>query len=306
MKALILSSLLGATLSSNVFAQDLTELDRQLNIMSGVINTALKQDIGKSGLRYRGITATYLAKQGVVFTLNTSHKVRVFDFDLGGLISSVSMPSAPSASESYTTIVTDEDMEFVVERDWEEAAEHIVHRVERIMSETNEKLRDFRSDQREIEWEIREIERRNRDLEFELRSSDKERMKEVKEEIKELAEERERLENREAELKQYATELAKEKQQELDKQKAAKEEAYKTFLANFEGSIGDTLCSFGAGLRELPNDEHITFILKDFSHNDQGNASDRVYIFSKKSVKRCVTEDISPSEMLANAKVYAF
>ncbi len=313
MKALAIASLFGATLATSAVAQNLTELDKQLNIMSGVIDTALKQDTTKEGVRYRSIEATYLAKQGVIFTINTGSRSMVFDFDFGDLMSVI--PTAPTAPDvPHVTVVSEDgvhveshgDYEFVYEQDWSETADRVVRQVEKIVRKTDEKLREFRSDRREIEWEIRELDRRNRDLEFELRAADKEREREIEREMKELKAEMGRLQAREKELQNYAQELAEEKKAELAKQREMKEKAYKTFLANFEGSVGDTLCSFGAGLRELPDDEHISFILKNFGKNTEGKSQDRVYIFNKKSVKSCVAEKISPSDLLAKAEVYVF
>ncbi|TPV52339.1 hypothetical protein FJ444_21110 [Aestuariibacter sp. GS-14] len=312
MKALAIASLFGATLASSAVAQNLTELDKQLNIMSGVIDTALKQDTRKDGVRYRSIEATYLAKQGVIFTINTGGRSMMFDFDFSDLMSV--LPTAPEAPESHTVTVvtdgmhieTDGDYEFVFEQDWEDTADRVVRQVERIVRKTDEKLREFRSDRREIEWELRELERRNRDLEFELRGADAERKRQIESEMKEIKSTIDGLQTREKELQDYAKELAEEKKAELEKQREMQQQAYKTFLANFEGSVGDTLCSFGAGLRELPDDEHISFILKNFGKGDDGKAQDRVYIFSKKSVKSCVTERIKPSELLSKAEVYAF
>lgn len=313
MKALAIASLFGATLATSAVAQNLTELDKQLNIMSGVIDTALKQDTSKEGVRYRSIEATYLAKQGVIFTINTGSRGMIFDFDFGDLMSVI--PTAPTAPDvPHVTVVSEDgvhveshgDYEFVYEQDWSETADRVVRQVEKIVRKTDEKLREFRSDRREIEWEIRELDRRNRDLEFELRAADKEREREIEREMKELKAEMGRLQAREKELQNYAQELAEEKKAELAKQREMKEKAYKTFLANFEGSVGDTLCSFGAGLRELPDDEHISFILKNFGKSKEGKSQDRVYIFNKKSVKSCVTEKISPSDLLAKAEVYVF
>lgn len=318
MKAKTLATLLGtligsATLSPTVMAQDLPELDRQLTIMSGVIETALKQDTRKDKVRLRSIDSTYLAKQGVVFTIRTGGMNRVFDFNFGDFLSHIpGAPEAPSAP-SVTVVAdgvhveTDGDYEFVYETsDWEDTANHVIRKVEHIIRETDDRLRDFRSDRRELEWEMRELERRNRDLEFELRTADKERQKEVEKEMKAMKKELEALQLKEQAIAKESKELAAEKQAELDKRKKEQEESYKSFLANFEASIGDTLCSFGAGLKELPDSEHITFVLDGFARSEEGKTTDRVYIFSKKDVKRCVTEDISPGDMLAKAQVYTF
>lgn len=321
MKVTTIATLLGtiigsATLSSVANAQDLPELDRQLTIMSSVIQTALKQDTRKEKVRLNGIESTYLAKQGVVFTIRTGGAGRIFDFDFGEFLGNIpGVTQAPQAPHPPSVTVVTDDMHADSEHeyevvfdsvDWEGTANQVIRRVEHIIREADDRLREFRSDHREVEWEMRELERRNHDLEFELRTADKERQKEVEKEMKELNKELERLQAKEQLLAKESKALAAEKQAELEKQKQAQEASYKSFLSNFEASIGDTLCSFGAGLRELPDNEHITFVLDGFARNEEGKPADRVYIFSKKDVKRCVTDDISVDDMLASAKVYTF
>jgi len=318
MKVTTIATLLGtvigsAMLNTSAHAQDLSELDRQLTIMSGVIETALKQDTRKDKVRFRSIESTYLAKQGVVFTLRTGGMNRIFDFNFGDFLSHI--PGAPEAPPAPTVTVvadgvhveTNGDYEFIYESaDWEEKANQVIRKVEHIIRETDDRMREFRSDHREVEWEMRELERRNRDLEFELRTADKERQKEVQKEIKEIKKELEWLKAKEQEIAKESKALAAEKQAELAKQKKEQEASYKSFLANFEASIGNTLCSYGSGLRELPDNEHITFVLDSFSRGEEGNATDRVYIFTKKDVKKCVTEAISAGDLLAKAEVYTF
>ncbi|GGF67896.1 hypothetical protein [Alteromonas lipolytica] len=306
--ATLLGTLIGsATLSPVASAQDLPELNRQLTIMSGVIETALEQDTRKDAVSFRSIDATYLAGQGVVFTIRTSSGKQFFNFDLSEILSNIPhMPSAPPAPDAEGEQM-ETRYEFVYESpDWEDTANEVIRRVEHIVRETDDRLREFRSDRRELQWEIRELERRNRDLEFELSTADKERKKEVEKELKAMQKEKAALEQKQQALALETKELAEEKRAELAKQKQAQEESYKRFLANFEASIADTLCSFGAGLRELPNEEHITFVLDDFARTEAGNKSDRVYIFTKKEIKRCVIEELSPGDMLANARVYSF
>ena len=239
MKVTTLATLLGtligsATLSSAAQAQDLPELDRQLTIMSGVIETALKQDTRKDKVRFRSIESTYLAKQGVVFTIRTGGMGRVFDFNFGEFLSVI--PGAPPAPPAPTVTVvadgvhveTDGDYEYVYESaDWEETANQVIRKVEHIIRETDDRLREFRSDHREVEWEIRELERRNRDLEFELRTADKERQKEVREEMKEMQKELEALKQKEQAIAEESKELAAEKKAELAKQKQAPDRARK-------------------------------------------------------------------------------
>lgn len=306
MKTLATATVIGSLVSFAALSQDLNELDRQLTIMSGVIDTALKQDTRDAGIRYRGIDTTYLASQGAVFRIKAGHRNNFFDMRFGSFI-----PDAPDAPrvEVITETISELDesaLEFVTLTDWEQKADEMVKNVQVFLHEAEDKLRDYRSERRETEWEIRELERRNRDLEFEMKSADKARQEEVKAELKEIQKEREALQKKEQALQAEAQKLAEAKKAELEKRAAKKAEARKAFLASFEASISDTLCSFGAGLRELPDAEHVTFVLSDFDKDDNGKSVDRVYIFNKKAIKRCVTDGLKPEQLLADAKVYSF
>lgn len=84
------------------------------------------------------------------------------------------------------------------------------------------------------------------------------------------------------------------------------EKVYKIFLVNFEGSVGDILCSFGVGLCEFLDDEYISFILKNFGKGEDGKVQDCLYIFNKKLVKSCVVEKIIFSDLLVKVEVYVF
>lgn len=306
MKNLIAATIVGALMTSvpvSAATEELKTLNKELEIMSGVIDTALKQSSPRKGLRYRSLDSTYLAGQGVVFSVSVRNSQS--GFSLRNIFSHV--PEAPMPP--VTIIDGDSQFEVEFEEEWEVVAaemEEAGQRLAEIFHESNDQIRELRDRERELEWERRELERRTRDLEFELRQSGKERSEDIKEELKEVSNELAQLDSQEKELESYATKMEQEQQARVEAQREAQEKAYKQFLANFEGSIGDTLCRFGSGLRGLPDNEHISFVLEQFSRDDKGDMQDRIYVFSKEKVKSCVQERIDASLLLSSARVYTF
>lgn len=307
MKSLLLCALLTTPLMSAaaVSTKQLSTLNDELEIMTGVIDTALKQNNDRKGWRYRQLQTTYLANQGVVFTVTVSQGgARFFAFDGGGL----RIPPIPPLPAVAPIVVEGGDSEIHIEldREWEVFAEEAGRQVSEMFRESNSQLRDLRDRERELAWEHRELERRSRDLNFELRQAEGERRDDIKRELSEIEKQLERFSEREKELASYANEIEQEQKKRLEKQKKATEEAYKTFLANFESSIGNTLCRFGAGLRGLDDNENVSFVISDFVVGDDGKTKDKVYVFAKQAIKDCVQEKIEVSSLLSSATSYTF
>lgn len=306
MKTLLAAAIVSTMLTSvsvSAATDEMKTLNKELEIMSGVIDTALKQSSPRKGLRYRSLDSTYLAGQGVVFAVSVRNSTSGFSFS--NIFARV--PQAPMPP--VTIIDGDSSFEVEFEQEWQEVAEEMEeagHRLAEVFHESNNQIREMRDRERELEWERRELERRTRDLEFELRQAGKDRSDTIKDELKEVSKELAELNSREKELEKYASEMEQEQQARIEAQKEAQEKAYKQFLANFEGSIGDTLCRFGSGLRGLPDNEHISFVLEQFSRDDSGDMQDRIYVFSKEKVKSCVQERINASALLSSARVYNF
>ncbi|MBT0585136.1 hypothetical protein [Alteromonas oceanisediminis] len=283
-------------------ATDYQALSKELEVMNSVLTTTLKQTSRDEAIRFRSVQTRYLAKQGVIFTVNTSRGSWGLDLDLRRFI-----PRAPEAPMP-PIIVGGDDQHFSIEihDEWQQAFEDTVEEVERAFRRSNEQLRDVRSEAREVTWEMRELERRKRDLNFELNTASDERRTDIQNEIDELEEELAELHKRNQKIADYANTIETEQQQQIEKQKQAQQQANKAFLAAFEDGIADTLCRFGAGLRALPDDEHITFVLHGFHMNQEQKSQDRIYVFTEPKVKQCVQEKLTPSELLASATVYDF
>jgi len=308
--ALVLCTVSGG-LSAAQSQDKYEELANELEIMSGVLNTSLRQTDNVENWRVSKIETRYLAGQGAVFTLSlrgqSGNWVHEIETLVEGFVGAV--PSAPPAPPiPHFTGSLEEMDEIVMEatREWESYAEATSTHFSNAFADNSDRMRDLRNMQRELAWEAREAERELRDITFELRHADEERkaalLKEKEKTQQKLADVQTKADKMKEELKA----VEKEQKAQLAKRKEKQQQAYKAFLAGFEESVSETLCRFGAGLRGLPQDEHISMVLKDFEVEDNRARKDRIYVFSRKDVVRCVQEKIDANKLLSNAEVYKF
>lgn len=294
-----------ALLTQTAGAADYSRLTKEIEIVKGILDTSLKQQQGGEEVRYRSLDATYLANQGVVFTVATGGNKTGWVAQISSIVDRIPpIPPLPDAPDA-PVVIHSGNSDFEISREWEVFADETAARVEEVFQQAEEQMYDLRSDERELAWEKRDIERRKRDLEFELSRTDGERSKEVKKELAEMEKEAEKLAKKAEKLQSRLSAVESEREQKIIERKEAEAKALKVFLSNFETGVGEALCNFGGGMRALPDDEHITFVLKGFVRDDNA-VKDRVYVFSKQSVSDCVKEKIDSEKMLNEAKVYAF
>ena len=283
------------------------ELHKELEIMTGILQTALKQTGDRRGLRFRSIDATYLANQGVLFEVRTSNGGWHFNFDLSEVLADI--PVAPTPPIPPVQISGDGG-QWSIEIDdgeWESIAEDAMEQVREGMRDLRDQLRSLREREREYAWEQREYERRKRDLEFEKRNADGERRKELDQRTKELEQELKTLEAKKAEVNEYAQKLEQEQKQKTEQRNAAKMKEYRSFLANFEANVGDVLCKYGAGIKALPAKENVTFLLPQLGSGGASKAKqDKIYVFKHDDIQACVRDKIDTNKLLERADTYLF
>lgn len=340
-KTLLALSLAALSSAAPSFAShastDLTALDRDVEIMKNIVETALKQDTRGQAIRFRRIEATYLAQQGVMFTINTSSRGHHFKFDfleevmplvegmdsvkvgvvatddLDAMPPLPPLPPMPNAGEIIEDVLNEVEVEFL-QGDVESAihrAQDQQREVREMARENWEKLRSLKEQLRDLAWEQREHEREKRDLEFQLRRSkdDAEDQQEAQTRLQELETRIQALASKTAEVKAHSKEVQAAQKQRMQQKKAKQAEAYKRFLMDFEAIVGETLCRYGAGLKALPDNEYVTFVLEGFGKGNGRRAKDkqdRIYVFSKARVKDCVAEKIDANTLLTEVKAYEF
>lgn len=310
--ALAFSSLAISPVQAKNNETDIKEVRNEAAIMLNILQASLKQQSSDKNIRFRAESVFYLANQGVVFEIDSGrhgggrHGGNFFGFDLNGLnglISSIpAAPVPPNTKGSRFEINIDEN-------EIERMVMNFVEHGEHYDDDVTDKMRDLSEERRELGWEKREYERTRRDLEFEKRNADSERRKEIDKRLSDVNREVAKLEAKAKELETFRSNLEAERNQQVAKRQAAKQKLYKESLSLFEDTIGDMLCRYGAGLRSLADEEHVTFLLSDFVDADNDSvigSHDKVYVFKHKDIQACVTGKSNKDKLLTAAKTYLF
>lgn len=323
-KATLASLLFGLSFSATIQAQDLSEkklkgVKRDLNIMTTIIKTAINgADDSRNNRNHRGseVEGTYLANQGMVFTIGSNHGVKYSFGEVHHRVAPIApVPPIPPVIRSNAPLSEDDidmieestmqavemamdmaevQMEIYSEMDWSSRSNH-----ER--SEGRAEQNELEKQRRELEREARKLERNVRDLERKIRDA------EYQQELNASAENKKKIAKLEAELKQQSTNLtgvAKEISSKAEVLKNKANEIREKQLAQLnarvkatETALSQVVCDFGGGMRSLAKGEHITFNLK--------GRSDRLYIFDMPSIYKCADGDITASDLLAKAVQYS-
>lgn len=309
MKKTILAIMMtGLTFSQVQAKTNLVELSNELEIMTNILQTALKQQSSSRGIRFRSIDTTYLAQQGVVFEIKTSGLESGFGLNFSGLMSGLqNMPEPPEPPEGAVSFIgNDGSWEFEIDQEWEDYARDAVERVRDAMHHSSDKLRELREEERELAWEQRDYSRKLRDIEFEKRNASDETLREIVKREKEFKKELDELEKKKVAVTQKSEKLEQEQRQQAEKHNAARKKEHTRFLADFEAGVGDVLCRYGAGIKALPSDQNISFILPNFGLTDSRAKQDKVYVFKQKDIQDCVKDKIDTDKLLGKVETYLF
>jgi hypothetical protein len=308
MKKLLLSVLavtaMAAPLQADELKQPYSKLKKQIDIMSKIISTSLSDgdNVHRSG--GVNVSGVYLKSQGVVFEIDSARGIRQVLSKFGHDSSfRFTLPERPiiAVKPIKPVIFGDDDINILVEEGLEQAAEAYEEVIE-AFREQSEHTRELREEQRELAYEMRNYARRKRDMEFEMRHADG-NSKDLKENLGELEQEIKRLELKNNELNERAEkeESQLKQKQQLQQDKLAK--AKKQYFARLDTSIAETLCDYGAGLRQLAKNERVTFII---DVPGSKNISKKIHSFTKKNIISCIMEDKTSTELLKSAESYYF
>lgn len=277
-KSVLTVASLTTLFSASAFAadQNFERAQKELKIMTKIFETSL-DDSKQSRTRFlssQETSATYLAKQGMVFSFNFGRNSfqsagdwAAFGEGVGNLVGEIASEvgnafiEAPTAPEA----VVDLEDYFSVYQDRIEAQEAM-----------REKLSEQREQVREMQREIRRAEREQREAEREKRT----------------------VENLKRDLEKKLSKLEKKKDEYNKMMKEYREKRDQKYLANSKKkseAILTTLCDYGATLKSLNKDEYVTIIFKNYVDD-----KDQVYVFENRDVKSCG----STKELLNSAISY--
>ncbi|CAM4410816.1 hypothetical protein [Pseudoalteromonas ostreae] len=292
-------AVIGCT-SSNLQAkipENLAAIQREVGIMENILSSALKQDTDK---KVRAISANYFVDQGVVFELDVRGTNR-----WQTILSSVPnapLPPMPDIDFSEVNIEFISDHAEAISEHAVESSRKAYQQAMEVMREGAERVREAAEQERDISRELRDLEREKRDLEFASRHDNSAEAKELAERKKSLEKEITELEKQQVKLTKQQQKLRQditEKQAERAKQQAAEQQK---LLVQVNKSISLTLCDYGSGLRSLPNDEHVSFVLKGLGDKN----TSLIKVFNKSDIKKCVVGDIKASDLALKAISYQF
>lgn len=242
---------------------------RELDIMSNIFEAASDQrrnnrDENREDSRYDFDEALYLADQGMLFTFRMRSGPGFFpgmNFSFGGMPIEAIVEISRDINEEFGDL--QREMFFIGDRNFAGFSEEQLEEME-IMSEEMEERQD----------NIRDLQRDLRDLQREARNNDEDD-EQLEAEIAaleaQLDTEREQLETQSDQYRLFIDEFRQARQEELT--------ARNQVAVN---EIMNTLCDYGATLRSLDDDEHVTIILENFNDN-----LDQLYVFDFADVAAC-------------------
>jgi molecular chaperone GrpE (heat shock protein) len=296
---------------SDTVDENFKSLAKELEIMKSVLTTAFKHSSADQKVKVRRLETNYLAGQGVIYNIDVSTRkswfVGIHDpdrFSASFPDGSLNIPPPPAPVPAPTNPLLSEEKGSIIE---DILAPSSFSLSDDLADENVLKLREKQIEARSLAFKMRNQAREIQDLKFEMAQvATEKRQKELAETLSSLESKTAKLHKQRDILKAAANELAEKNRLKRKQQEAALAKANNEFISDFEINIADNLCRFGSGLRALPNDEHITFVLDDFNSALNPDAKDRIYVFTAADVKRCVQEKINTSDLLAKAVVYDF
>lgn len=299
------SLLAGLIIASNGFAatEVKAKLGQNLKIMQDILQSSLG---GEEHSSIGRIQHSYLMGQGVAFRV---------DSNSGWLRHFVMPPMPPVPTMTHiapgTTVVVSTNVDNPVSTSNsfsfsfdEEAVEEMAEAAEALaeqQQDQSEKLRDLREERRDIERDLRDYEREKRDLEFSSKVGKLDSDQQKK--LKEIGQKSEQLKTQLAELqKTLATEEALYNKQRAEQQKQAAQRQAE-LVAKVGQVFSNTLCDYGASLRDLKEQEFVSFQL---SLSGRGNAKDHYWVVKKADINQCVTGKIDAQSLLKKASYYQY
>lgn len=302
------SLLAGLIIASNSFAatEVNAKLGQNLKIMQDILQSSLG---GEEHSSIGRIQHSYLFGQGVAFRVD-SNSGWLRHFVMPPMPPMPAMaPAAPgsavavAANVANSISISENGNSFSFSFD-EEAMEEMAEAAEAMaeqQQDQSEKLRDLREERRDIERDLRDYEREKRDIEFSSKVS--KLTAEQQKELKEINQKSEQLKTQLAQLQKSLTEQEQEYNKKRAEQQKLAAQRQTELVAKVGQVFSNTLCDYGASLRDLKEQEFVSFQL---SLSGRGNAKDHYWVVKKSEINQCVTGKIDAPALLKKASYYQY
>jgi len=330
-------SVFNLSLSGNVLAQEfeLQNLRKQIQIFTGVLQEGLELDAspGFLGINSGRVTSVYLQNQGVLFEIRSPLANQRNRVSLNALASSIrgisgganpfeAMRRSRSDPQAAESRVLSQTSELAVEAA-QRAAESI--RAIDYQSAIDAALREAYRGVRMLQ-DIGDLEEQDvTDLRGELDLLGKQ----LQESLQQLRQLEGGLDeqtaqtgastsqSREQQLEQLRTALeglggqARQKAAELNAQYEQAREGYRLRwqqeVVAFEDSLFSLLCDYGATLRDLPDDEHVSVLLIGLgADTEQALSADRLHVVVKSDLIACQSGELNWQALRQQAASYNY
>lgn len=97
--------------------------------------------------------------------------------------------------------------------------------------------------------------------------------------------------------------LREQQQRALELQQVQREQD----LARFEAQMFATVCDYAAGLRSLPENEHLTLVMVGVGEmSENGNRQDRIHVVAQRSVQQCLRGEITGENLAESVDTYSY
>ncbi|WP_233007605.1 hypothetical protein [Rheinheimera faecalis] len=302
------SLLAGLIIASNSFAatEVNAKLGQNLKIMQDILQSSLG---GEEHSSIGRIQHSYLFGQGVAFRVD-SNSGWLRHFVMPPMPPMPAMaPAAPgsavavAANVANSISISENGNSFSFSFD-EEAMEEMAEAAEAMaeqQQDQSEKLRDLREERRDIERDLRDYEREKRDIEFSAKVSKLDSDQQKK--LTEINQKSEQLKTQLAQLQKNLTEQEQEYNKKRAEQQKLAAQRQTELVAKVGQVFSNTLCDYGASLRDLKEQEFVSFQL---SLSGRDNAKDHYWVVKKSDINQCVTGKIDAMALLKKASYYQY
>lgn len=107
-------------------------------------------------------------------------------------------------------------------------------------------------------------------------------------------------------LRDEALAKARELQSRMEQAEASYEQRWRADIAAFEMQLYAALCDFSAPLRELPDEETITFILQGLGDETDNQSTDKIHIVSLEQIRDCQLGQSTAQQLQTNSIAYSY
>lgn len=325
-------SLLAASAGIHSQEMNLDSLQESISIFSSIVEESLELDqaTGVFGNRLGGVDSIYLYGQGAVLEIRTplaNQKNQMGFSSLGRVMRSINRANPFAAISTQS-----ESISFSAPADNPAVQEGLMAKMASVdfslvvNSSIQQAAAAARSLRNTGSVDDAGYAQLQQELE-ELRIQTSEKMTEMRELIASSAEQASANENSlavsnspfdfQAEYDAFMLRVEPLKEKALEKAaelQARSEQAQKEYVVRleqdiqaFEAKLFTTLCTYGATLRELPNNESISIILEDLGdETERSKQSDKVHVVTKADLLKCQSGEMDAISLLAESTTYNY